>query len=94
MFSGYWEFNGEDYVPRECPVSLEIICHPVNLKLMRGETNTRKNRINHIEYQDLIDKIDKFEQKHGDIFEDYYGTYTRRDIIEAHSKEMKKVTYG
>ena len=81
-FSGYWKFNGKDYVPRKQCVSLEIMCHPLNLKLMSALTNNRKNNANHIELNELENQIAEFEKEHGDIFEDYYGTYTKEELID------------
>lgn len=78
--SGFYEFNGTEYVPRKQPISLEVICHPLNLKLMTSRSNSIKGSGNHIELDELEKQIAKFEKQHGDIFEDYYGTYTKEEI--------------
>lgn len=88
--SGYYEFNGQDYVPRKQPIDLTVICHPCNLKLMTARTNMIKHSMNHIELDDLLKRIKAFEKKHGDIFDDYYGKYTVEQIVDAYDKRKCK----
>lgn len=84
--NGYYEYKKGKYVQRKTLVPLEVMCHPCNLKLMLGRTNQIKGSKNHIEYEDLLLKIEKFKLKHGDIFDDYYTKYTKEDLVYEYSK--------
>lgn len=82
IFNGYHRFDGKNYVPRKRPLALETICHPTNLKLMCRTTNIKKHSQNHLTIEQLTDLIEQHQAKHGDIFDDYYGRYTKEDYVK------------
>lgn len=84
--SGYYELRKNIYVERKCKVPLEVICHPVNLQIIRGSINMTKGSRNSFDLEELHKRIAKFEKKHGDIFDDYYGQFTCSDIVEIHKR--------
>lgn len=89
MFSvsnGYYELRRNVFAERKCKVPLEVICHPVNLQLIHGKENMTKGSRNAFELNELESRIAKFEKKHGDIFDDYYGQFTRSDIMDIHKR--------
>lgn len=88
--SGYYEYNGKEYVPRKTPVPLDVMCHPCNLKLMSTRSNGIKSSSNHIELDELRDNIKRFTKKHGDIFDGYYEKYTREEIVQLYAQRSKK----
>lgn len=75
--NGYWVWDGEDYVKREQPIALEVMCHPANLKLMSAKTNSLKGARNHISLKDLMKRIEAFNKEHGDLFDGYYEKHTK-----------------
>lgn len=79
--SGYYELIEGQYVKRDQVVPLEVMCHPCNLKLIPEKINCIKGARNHKSLKQLIDEIEKFKKKHGDIFDDYYGTYSKDEVV-------------
>lgn len=96
--NGYYEFDGRDYLQRDLPVPLTVMCHPCNLKLLTAKANMIKSSSNHISLEDLTSSIAEFERKHGDIFDDYYGNYAKDSLVTAYSKrkdsKLKNHTLG
>lgn len=84
--SGYYELRKNVYVERKCKVPLEVICHPVNLQVIHGSANVTKGSRNSFDLEELHRRIAKFEKKHGDIFDDYYGQFTCSDIVSIHKR--------
>lgn len=82
IFNGFHRFDGKSYVARKRPLALEVMCHPANLKLMCRMTNMKKHSQNHLSLEQLTTAIAKHQEKHGDIFDDYYGRYTKEDYVK------------
>lgn len=89
--NGYYDFVKGNYVKRKQVIPLEVMCHPCNLKLIPEKINCIKGARNHKSLKQLIDEIEKFKKKHGDIFDDYYGSYSKDEVVELHkSKNLSK----
>lgn len=87
-FSGWYEQKGDTYQKRKKVVPLDVICHPVNLKLIPARANMQKSNRDHHTLEELQEKIAKFSKKHGDIFADYYEQYCVDDLIRLHSERQ------
>jgi hypothetical protein len=88
-FSGYYVRKGDEYVPRKNPVPLEVLCHPVNLKLMAARANMQKSNRDHHSLKKLQEKIEAFASQHGDIFADYYERYCKQDLVMMHTEKKR-----
>lgn len=80
--SGYYKFEDSEYVPRERPIALTIMCHPANLKLMTATSNVRKGSTNRFSLGKLKKRIKEFAKEHGDIYDDYYGKFSKDQLID------------
>lgn len=49
------------------PVPLSILCHPANLRIIKGADNLSKNQKSHITLKQLKARIKKFEIKYGAV---------------------------
>lgn len=72
IHSGWYRFSEsrQEYVKRKRIVPLRVISHPANLKIMPSIENAVKGHRCAIDEDQLYRRIEKFELKHGRVFND------------------------